>query len=157
MANNYDVGRTENKYVANLKEKRERAIARWDGIEYIQTTTELGFDLDEVPGLVTRGHAQMASLGEVVRTNTGNLETNVLEDSQESGKEESKFSLILKSCDFHFLYENMDNQNLKGPLGELKRAGYKGPDGKGMQDYFHMDVAQKWNYINEIRKDLNCS
>jgi len=122
----------------NLEKKREQAIAENDGVLYLQTSTELGFDLDEVPHLKEEGLAKITLEGR----------QKELEDAT------LKYKSILGEYNPKSLYRNLPRQQFKGLFGRLKKAGYQGPEGEGMKDYSGMSVEQMWSYFSEIRRDL---
>ncbi len=62
---------------------------------------------------------------------------------------------IIASVDVKELYRTVSRKKFKGLFGRLKKAGYKGPDEKGMKNYSNMTDVEMWNYFSEIRKDLN--
>ena len=134
------------RYEQNLIKKRERAIDEKDGVAYIQTTLELGYDLDEIPGLADEGYSQMV-LDTGKSMNLGGLEEISLELDKEL-KRQLEFTKIINLSTLSSIRQSKTRLKLKGILGKLKKKGYD-------TNYSpNMNNSEMWKCYFKARRDI---
>jgi len=131
-------------YIEELKEKRSKAIAERDGIAYVQTTVELGFDLNEVLGLAREGIEKM------------NLEKKInsldnFQNNSVSKKLSKLYDIVNRPFSELQSGERISPKEYKQRLGELRQAGWP------VKPYSKMRLKGVRNYFSQVQKTINKS